>query len=420
MPSNLRNNFLSSRAPRETLKALFFGLIAVFRDNCAKMALDLNESEFEALELFKDTLGEYIKDELDSYQRHDANLLRWLRARDLNVDKAEKMLKASMIWRKNNDVDKILSWRKPQFFSNGFNFMAPGVDKDGCILCIVPFGKWDLRGAVEAGHRADVVRFANQILEQGFQFMKKESNDKKILNQFIIIFDWTGFSLNQILSRETVDTMMECLRLFEANYPETLKEAYVVNAPAIFEIVYNLLKPFVSARTLAKLKVYSTNPEQWRGALLKNIDPFELPSQYGGSNLTCKNYNLTQGLERPPRAHDLSKGSFQSATISAGDKLVIDQFVDLPGTHLTCNFTTRDYDIGFQILYNDELLFACQRADSHRHMQKGLVVCNKIGTYKFCFDNSFSKFRSKNISFAIEQDVPEKLDGSAGKIDQLG
>lgn len=30
-----------------------------------------------------------------------------------------------------------------------------------------------------------------------------------------------------------VETLMECLRLFEVNYPETLKEAYVINGIAL-------------------------------------------------------------------------------------------------------------------------------------------------------------------------------------------
>lgn len=61
----------------------------------------------------------------------------------------------------------------------------------------------------------------------------------------------------------------------------------MLTAPAIFEMVYNLLKPFVTARTLAKLKIFGTNTEQWRAALLGNIDPSELPSQYGGANTAC-------------------------------------------------------------------------------------------------------------------------------------
>jgi len=39
----------------------------------------------------------------------DPILLRFLRARDFNVDKAREMLSQSLLWRKKHGVDKILS-----------------------------------------------------------------------------------------------------------------------------------------------------------------------------------------------------------------------------------------------------------------------------------------------------------------------
>lgn len=39
----------------------------------------------------------------------DATLLRFLRARDFNVEKAREMLSQSLMWRKKHAVDRILS-----------------------------------------------------------------------------------------------------------------------------------------------------------------------------------------------------------------------------------------------------------------------------------------------------------------------
>ena len=43
------------------------------------------------------------------FQPSDPILLRFLRARDFNVEKAREMLSQSLIWRKKHGVDKILS-----------------------------------------------------------------------------------------------------------------------------------------------------------------------------------------------------------------------------------------------------------------------------------------------------------------------
>jgi hypothetical protein len=52
----------------------------------------------------KQCMSELQKDKAPS----DPVVLRFLRARDFNVDKAREMLSASLIWRKKHGVDKIL------------------------------------------------------------------------------------------------------------------------------------------------------------------------------------------------------------------------------------------------------------------------------------------------------------------------
>ena len=56
------------------------------------------------------------------------------------------------------------------------------------------------------------------------------------------------------------------------------------------------------------------------------------------------------------------------------------------------NFKTANYDIGFALVYNDEEegsadeeLFACARADSHLHVQRGAITAENAGTCKSHF-----------------------------------
>lgn len=52
---------------------------------------------------------------------HDAHLLRFLRARDFNTEKAHEMITASLAWRKQHQVDKILkSWEAPEILKKFF------------------------------------------------------------------------------------------------------------------------------------------------------------------------------------------------------------------------------------------------------------------------------------------------------------
>ncbi|CAG7672826.1 unnamed protein product, partial [Allacma fusca] len=66
---------------------------------------------------------------------------------------------------------------------------------------------------------------------------------------------------------------MDVLRIFEANYPETLKTCIVINAPAVFQVMYKLIKSMVSTHTISKIRVFGAKQDEWKAAILENIEP---------------------------------------------------------------------------------------------------------------------------------------------------
>lgn len=61
----------------------------------------------------------------------DTCLLRFLRARDFNIEKAREMLSHSLIWRKKNQVDKMMNeYQVPQvvqeYFPGGWHHQDKG------------------------------------------------------------------------------------------------------------------------------------------------------------------------------------------------------------------------------------------------------------------------------------------------------
>ena len=56
------------------------------------------------------------------------------------------MYRKSLIWRRQNGVDKIQDWEAPlvlrKFYPGGFC----GFDTEGCPVWIIPFGKADMKG----------------------------------------------------------------------------------------------------------------------------------------------------------------------------------------------------------------------------------------------------------------------------------
>ncbi len=105
-----------------------------------------------------------------------------------------------------------------------------------------------------------------------------------------------------------MDIGVETTNLFVTNYPEGVRRVFVINGqfvclfyflnqfhfktswrgpiflvPQVFSVGFNLVKPFLSAATLAKLRIFSHDAKAWKDALLEEIDADQLPAHYGGT-----------------------------------------------------------------------------------------------------------------------------------------
>ncbi|CAG7822197.1 unnamed protein product, partial [Allacma fusca] len=130
-----------------------------------------------------------------------------------------------------------------------------------------------------------------------------------------------------------------------------MRVCFVVNAPKIFEIFFPIIKPLLTQRTLSKVKIYASNSQVWRKALLEDIDFSEIPSRYGGCNTSHPWYTNNYGLYWPPRSIRFPKHAFNTVVVPAGEKYI--QSFDLcVGNEITWNFRTDYYDIGFEFQQN--------------------------------------------------------------------
>ena len=103
---------------------------------------ELTPMQESKLVQLKSRVAELLKGKVPS----DQVFLRFLRARDFNVEKAREMLSQSMIWRKKHGVDKIQGdYRMPavmrEFFPGGWHFS----DREDRPLFILRLGQMDVK-----------------------------------------------------------------------------------------------------------------------------------------------------------------------------------------------------------------------------------------------------------------------------------
>ncbi|KAG5899924.1 hypothetical protein JTB14_002475 [Gonioctena quinquepunctata] len=366
-------------------------------------------------EEFRRTVSEVLLPHHD-----DHFLLRWLRARNWNPEAAEKMLRQSMKWRQQWEVDGALKeWKAPEVVELYHPSGTPGYDKDGAPVIIVPFIGFDVVGLLHSGTRQDLIKVTVSILEKNLDMAAKTGE-----NQLVVIMDMEGFNLRQYAWRPAAEMVISLIQMYEANYPEILKACYIINAPRVFAIAFSVVKKFLNDYTLGKIQIFKNNPHKWKPVLLQNITPENLPKHYGGSlcdpdgnpryttivkqgGKVPKSYYL-RNLEAPDSG---PKKEFKNAVIKKGDKLVLDFIVAEEGCFLRWEFRTEGHDIKFGITLKDENgvespVVRHRRVSSNQLDESGVISCQAPATYTVTFDNSYSVLRSKKLEYCIFVTLP--------------
>lgn len=129
-------------------------------------------------------------------QVHDAVLIKWLRARNLDLTKAEDMFRASMKWRKENQIDTILEREGPlvpQDMKANYAIAYCGVSKEGYACFVCPFGRQDMRAMLEKYGIEKVEQYNTIFCEEMMKLLDDESKKHGIkITQVIEVWDCEG------------------------------------------------------------------------------------------------------------------------------------------------------------------------------------------------------------------------------------
>ena len=103
----------------------------------------------------------------------------------------------------------------------------------------------------------------------------------------IIIFDMAGLSMWP--EARGLAIFKQVVAVDGAHYPETLHRQFIINAPFIFSALWRFVRGWIDPVTASKVVILG---KDYASALLEEIDPAQLPVEYGGTN--------PFEVERPP------------------------------------------------------------------------------------------------------------------------
>merc|ERR1712136_731010 len=246
-----------------------------------------------------------------------------------------------------------------------------------------------------------------------------------------VIMDMQNLSARQMGYKPVRDAGYEVAKQAEANYPESLRRVFIINAPKIFTLMFAMIRPLLTQVTLDKVRLFGEDRNEWTSALLEEIDADQLPVHYGGTmtdpdgDPKCSS-RLNQGGPIPTSyylstAKLVPNEDMQSVTIYSRGKKKLKFETTEPNSNLKWQFFSEGGDIGFRVFFKSEEdkveLFPKERIECHLIMEEGSVPCERPGTYMVEFDNSYSYFRSKKIWYDITIETTQDSDDSGDSDD---
>ncbi|XP_028565634.2 SEC14-like protein 2 [Podarcis muralis] len=382
---------------------------------------DLSAKQEEALAKFRENIQD-IFPLLPTTE--DYYLLKWLRARCFDLQKSEAMLRKHIETRKHMDADHILEWKAPEVITKYMAGGRCGFDREGCPIWYEIIGPLDAKGILFSASKQDLLKKKFQDCEILRQLCVEQSEKLgRRVETVMMIYDFEGLGLKH-LWKPAVDAYSELLAMFEENYPESLKQVYVIKAPRLFPVAYNLVKHFLSEDTRKKIVVLGAN---WKEVLQKHIDPSQIPKEYGGTltdpdgDPKCKTM-LNHGGEVPKKYYvrDQLKQQYEhSMMVNRGSSQQLEYEILFPGCVLRWQFMSDGADIGFGVYLKTKVgarqhasemeeVHPNQRYNAHMVPEDGSITCADPGIYVLRFDNTYSYIHAKKISYSVEVLLPDK------------
>ena len=192
----------------------------------------------------------------------ERTLLRFVRARTKGKELAWEMLRNTLKWRKKWHVDECL---ERTFIENeklydlvcSQNAFYVGHGRFGHPIYFDNVTNMPWKRILSEFEDVDTfLRTQIQTMEWQQEFVFKPASERVgyPITQVINIWNLRGLTL-KLFTSDIKAVTKKAMQLTQDNYPESLYQSYIINAPTIFTIIWSVIKIFLDAKTRNKVHI---------------------------------------------------------------------------------------------------------------------------------------------------------------------
>ncbi|CAI0446770.1 unnamed protein product [Linum tenue] len=224
---------------------------------------DGNEVERTKLSLLR-----YLAERQDPSSKDvdDATLRRFLRARDLDVEKAAAMFVKYLKWRAAFVPKGYISASEIANEMEQNKMFLQGTDRQGRPVALV-FG---------ARHFQNKIGGLDEFKQIYIYTCRSACRMGGGQEKFVVIGDLEGWGY----ANSDIRGYLAALNILQDYYPERLGKLFIVHVPYVFMAVWKVVCPFIDTNTRKKI-VFVEN-KNLKSTLLEDIDESQIPDIYGG------------------------------------------------------------------------------------------------------------------------------------------